>query len=69
MSFGSTINKTGPFVPVASKHRFEFVDKEYASSGNEAMKKYEWATTWGRACGGWMVFEDSATLEDWLRNG
>jgi len=69
MPFNISIPRQQLFTPAQSQHRFEYVDRADASSGNDALSRFEWATTWGKACGGWMVFEDSGTLDDWLLNG
>jgi len=57
------------YIIVMEKKRFEFVDRTEAKSGEEAKAKYPWATTWGKAVGGWMVFESQADLEEWRRSG
>jgi len=70
MSFNSNISTVKrEYVAEKQKKRFEYVDRQDAKSGDDAMSKFEWATTWGKSCGGWMVFDSEGTLDDWLRNG
>ena len=69
MSFNSTITRNPNYKPEPRTMRFQYVDRKDAKSGDEAMSKFEWANTWGKSVGGWMVFDSVGTRDDWMRNG